>query len=103
MTEIGGVWNTVVNNFLVPQRGMYFFQLTVMAYHDRIGGAYIRRDTTDIQEAFAPLQHVTGTATVILELEALTQMSAFLSRGQVLGEGGARSFCHFTGFMIFPL
>ena len=103
MTEIGSVWNREANNFPVPMRGMYVFQLTIMAQNGNIGGANIRRDTTDIQQAFAPVQHVTGTATVILELEALTQMSAWLSRGRVRGEGGPHSYCHFTGFMLFPL
>ena len=77
-----------------------------MAYNGR-AGVYIRRDTSDIQEAYAPSSTVTGTAAVVLELEKLTQMSAWLNRGAVLGEaasgGGAHSYCHFTGFMLFPM
>ena len=95
ITQIGGVWNGVANNFLIPTKGMYFFHLTIMAWNGQ-GGVYIRRDTTDIQEAFAPSSTATGTAAVVLELESLTQMSAWLNRGQVHGRGpGPQSYCHF--------
>ena len=103
VTQIGGIWNDVANNFLIPTKGMYFFHLTIMAWNGE-AGAYIRRDTTDIQEAYAPSHAVTGTAAVILELEALTQMSAWLNRGQVHGNGqGPQSYSHFTGFMLFQM
>ena len=103
VTQIGGVWNGVANNFLIPTKGMYFFHLSIMAKDGEVG-VYIRRDTTDIQEAYAPSNGVMGAAGVVLELESLTQMYAWLNRGQVYGRGpGPRSFCHFTGFMLFPM
>ena len=103
ITQIGGVWNGVANNFLIPTKGMYFFHLTIMAINGQ-AGVNIRLDTTDIQEAYAPSNYVMGTAAVVLELESLTQVSAWLDRGQVHGNGaGPWSYCHFTGFMVFPM
>ena len=82
---------------------MYFFHLTVMAYNGE-AGVFIRRDTTDIQEAYTPSSTFTATAGEVLELESLTQMSAWLNRGQVHGYApGPLSFCHFTGFMLFTM
>ena len=100
ITSVGGSWSGASNKFLIQSRGTYFFQLTIMGLYGP-AGAYIRRDSTDIQEAFASGQHNIGVAAIAVQLDANTQISAYLGRGQVAGDGGARSFCHLTGFLLY--
>ena len=102
ITQVGGVWNGVAHNFLIPAKGMYFFQLTIMAVNGE-GGAFIRRDNTNIQEAFTPNTQITGTAAAVLELETFTQMSAWLGRGQLTNRAVPHCHTHYTGFMVFPM
>ena len=102
VTEIGGIWNVHANNFLIPVQGIYFFQLNILA-NNNFARAYIRKDSTNIQQAFSASNVIEATATVILEVEALTQMSGWLTHGKVHGSDAHGSYTHFNGFMIFPM
>ena len=106
VTEIGGVWNRVSHNFLAPTKGMYFFHLTGLMHTDnRVLTVYIRKDLTDVQFllTFGPNFRNTGSAAVVLELEAYSQMSCWLTEGDLYGSDSRGPYTQFGGFMIFPM
>ena len=79
---------------------MYFFYFTLMA-GSRDVGAYIRRDLTNIQAAYAQTDTETGSAAVMLELEQYTQMSCWLAAGRIHGAASYGAYTHFNGFLLY--
>ena len=102
ITEVGGLWNRVTNNFVLPIHGMYFFHFTLMA-GSRDAAAYIRRDLTNIQAAYAQSITDTGSAAVMLELTQYTQMSCWLAQGTIYGAGSYGPYDHFSGFLLYTV
>ena len=99
ITEVGGSWNRVTHTFRIPVPGMYFFSLTVMKGGESEGGmaAYIRRDTDYIQKTHSGTAGVSGTVSVLLDLNPNNQMSAWLDWGTIHPE----PYTHFNGFLLY--
>ena len=101
VTQQGGIWNTVVNNFIIPTKGMYFLTHTAMATGDGYVASWIRRDTTNIREAYAHGTFATTTTSIVIELEAYSQMSCYLNHATTSLHNNRHT--HFGGFLIYPL
>ena len=101
ITEQGGVWNSVVHNFLIPTKGMYYLHHTVMANYDGWVSSEIRRDTTSLQPVQTYVRHGSGTASIVVELESFAQMSCYVATG----EAGVRGdlYTHFNGFLLYTM
>ena len=101
ITAQGGTWNSVFHSFIIPTKGMYFLHHTLSANGNGWVITDIRRDTTDLQQAQANVAHSTGSASVVFELDALAQVSCYVSGGDagVRGDG----YTHFNGFLIYTM
>ena len=99
ITEVGGSWNRVTHTFRIPVPGMYFFSLTVMKGGTNEDGmaAYIRRDTDFIQKTHSGTSGISGSASVLLELNPNNQLFAWLDWGTIHSD----PYTHFNGFLLF--
>ena len=99
ITELGGSWNRVTHTFRIPVPGMYFFSLTVMKGGTNEDGmaAYIRRDTDYSQKTHSGISGISGSASVLLELNPNNQLSAWLDWGTIHSD----PYTHFNGFLLF--
>ena len=101
VTEEGGRWNRVANNFLLPVNGMYYFHLTVISDTNGRSAAHIRVDNRNVQVAFAPIQLATGSASVVMRMRRYAQVSAWMAEGVVGGSGINGHYTHMSGFLLY--
>ena len=104
VTEVGGQWNSVANNFILPVQGMYYFHLTVVSVRrDGRSGAHIRVDNRNVQVAFAPVHMSTGSASVVMRMNRYAQVSAWMTEGTVGGRGQNGYYTHMNGFLLYRM
>ena len=93
----------MAHNFLVPIKGMYFIHLTAMSGTSGNVVVQIRRDLEVIQAAYARGEYDSGSSAIITELDEVTQLSAYITRGTLYGGDSDGNFSHFTGFMLYAM
>ena len=101
VTQQGGIWNADFNNFIIPTKGMYFLTHTAMASGDGHVASHIRRDSTNIREAYANGRLVATTTSAVIELEAYSQMSCYLNAASTALHNNRNT--HFSGFLLYAM
>ena len=97
-----GIWNTVTNHYIIPYKGVYVITLSLITGISYYFNGAIDNNGNAIQGIYArPDINQSATASIIVELEGLDQISCSFSTGAVFGDG--RGLTHFSGFLLFVL
>ena len=103
LTNFGGMWDTLMHNFIAPVKGLYVFHLHVVQYTTPSNSlnAWIMKDGNRITMAYvrSVLHNGVGSASAVIEMEPLNRAYCRLEYGR-LNEG---FFTSFTGFLLQQL
>ena len=100
--NFGGIWNTVTCHYFIPVKGVYVLTINVITVATSEFNGAINNNGNAIQGLYArPEIYNSATASIIVELEELDQISCSFSSGAVFGDG--RGLTHFSGFLLYVL